>query len=36
MYQLTPYLFFAGRCDEALEFYCKAFGGVVVLSLIHI
>ena len=30
MYQLTPYLFFAGRCDEALEFYCKAFGGVVV------
>lgn len=30
MYQLTPYLFFAGRCDEALEFYHKCFGGVVV------
>ena len=21
---LTPYLFFSGRCDEALEFYAKA------------
>ncbi|EGA67813.1 hypothetical protein VISI1226_22565 [Vibrio sinaloensis DSM 21326] len=30
MYNLTPYLFFAGRCEEALEFYHKCFGGVVV------
>ncbi|NOH82037.1 VOC family protein [Vibrio sp. RE86] len=30
MYQVTPYLFFAGRCEEALEFYRKCFGGVVV------
>lgn len=30
MYNLTPYLFFAGRCQEALEFYHKCFGGVVV------
>ncbi|WP_159656729.1 VOC family protein [Vibrio atypicus] len=30
MYKLTPYLFFAGRCEEALEFYHKCFGGVVV------
>ena len=22
--QITPYLFFGGRCDEALEFYRKA------------
>lgn len=30
MYQLTPYLFFAGRCEEALDFYHKCFAGVVV------
>lgn len=30
MYKLTPYLFFAGRCEEALEFYRKCFGGVVL------
>ena len=23
---ITPYLDFAGRCDEALEFYRKALG----------
>ncbi|HEY0614780.1 MAG TPA: VOC family protein [Candidatus Elarobacter sp.] len=25
--QLQPYIFFYGRCDEALEFYKSAFGG---------
>ncbi len=27
--QLEPYLFFEGRCDEALEFYRRNLGGVV-------
>ncbi|MEZ9229999.1 VOC family protein [Vibrio amylolyticus] len=27
MFQLTPYLFFSGRCEEALEFYSQCFGG---------
>ncbi|WP_070963311.1 VOC family protein [Vibrio sonorensis] len=30
MFKLTPYLFFAGRCEEALNFYRDCFGGVVV------
>lgn len=25
--QVEPYIFFYGRCEEALEFYKKAFGG---------
>lgn len=25
--QLSPYVFFYGRCEEALEFYKKALGG---------
>ncbi|MBV9271117.1 MAG: VOC family protein [Candidatus Eremiobacteraeota bacterium] len=25
--QLQPYIFFYGRCEEALEFYKNAFGG---------
>ncbi|MGZ3542024.1 MAG: VOC family protein, partial [Vulcanimicrobiaceae bacterium] len=25
--QLQPYIFFYGRCEEALEFYKKALGG---------
>ena len=25
--KLEPYLFFYGRCEEALEFYTSAFGG---------
>lgn len=29
MYQLTPYLLFAGRCQEALDFYQNCFGGDV-------
>ena len=27
--QVEPYLFFEGRCEEALEFYCKALGAEV-------
>ncbi|MBW3697498.1 VOC family protein [Vibrio sp. T187] len=30
MFKLTPYLFFGGRCEEALAYYQKCFGGVVV------
>lgn len=27
--QVRPYLFFNGRCEEAVEFYCKALGAEV-------
>jgi PhnB protein len=27
--QVQPYLFFDGRCEEALEFYCKSLGASV-------
>jgi PhnB protein len=27
--QLQPYLFFAGECEEALEFYRSVFGGTI-------
>ena len=27
--QVQPCLFFDGRCEEALDFYCKALGGQV-------
>ena len=27
--QVQPYLFFDGRCDEAIEFYKKALGAKV-------
>ena len=30
---ITPYLFFGGRCDEALEFYRKALGAEVEMVL---
>jgi len=26
---IQPYLFFSGRCEEAIEFYCKAIGAEV-------
>ena len=26
---IQPYLFFNGRCEEAIEFYCKALGAEV-------
>ncbi|WP_152054312.1 VOC family protein [Tautonia marina] len=30
---LTPYLFFSGRCEEALEFYRKALGAEVEMLM---
>ena len=29
--QVQPYLFFDGRCEEAVEFYCKALGAEVTM-----
>lgn len=29
--QIQPYLFFDGRCEEALEFYRQAFGAEVMM-----
>jgi PhnB protein len=31
--QLTPYLFFDGRCEEALAFYGKALGAKVTMLM---
>jgi PhnB protein len=31
--QLTPYLFFDGRCEEALTFYGKALGAKVTMLM---
>ncbi|HVB49339.1 MAG TPA: VOC family protein [Burkholderiales bacterium] len=31
--QVQPYLFFEGRCDEALEFYKKALGAEVAMLM---
>jgi PhnB protein len=31
--QIEPYLFFEGRCEEALEFYCRALGAEVTLLM---
>jgi len=30
---IQPYLFFNGRCDEAVEFYCKALGAEVQMLM---
>jgi PhnB protein len=30
--QISPYLFFNGNCEEALEFYHSAFGGDVEIN----
>ena len=30
---LNPYVFFDGRCDEALEFYKKALGAEVLMLM---
>ncbi len=30
---IAPYLFFAGRCEEALEFYGKALGAEVEMLM---
>ncbi len=31
--QVTPYLFFDGRCEEAMEFYKKALGAEVAMMM---
>ena len=31
--QIQPYLFFEGRCDEAIEFYKKAVGAEVTMLM---
>ena len=31
--QVQPYLFFDGRCDEAVEFYRKALGAEVTMLI---
>jgi PhnB protein len=31
--QIQPYLFFEGRCDEAIEFYKKVFGAEVEMLM---
>lgn len=31
--QVTPYLFFDGRCEEAIEFYTKAIGAQVEMLM---
>jgi len=30
---IAPYLFFSGRCDEALDFYTKALGAKVEMKM---
>jgi PhnB protein len=32
---VQPYLFFGGRCEEALEFYRKALGATVEMLVYH-
>jgi PhnB protein len=32
---LTPYLFFSGRCEEAITFYRKALGAEVEVLMYH-
>ena len=32
---LRPYLFFGGRCEEAIEFYRKAIGAQVEMLMLH-
>ena len=31
--QVQPYIFFDGRCEEALEFYRKALNAEVVMMM---
>jgi len=32
--QVTPYVFFDGRCEEALNFYVKALGAEVTMKML--
>jgi PhnB protein len=31
--RIEPYLFFEGRCEEAIEFYCKALGAEATMLM---
>jgi PhnB protein len=31
--KVQPYLFFEGRCQEAIDFYCQALGATVVTQI---
>ena len=31
--QVQPYLFFEGRCQEAIDFYSRALGATVVMQM---
>lgn len=31
--QVQPYLFFDGRCEEALDFYCRKLGAEVIMLM---
>ena len=33
--EIQPYLFFEGRCDEALEFYKSALGAQVIMRMTY-
>ena len=33
--KVQPYLFFNGRCEEAVEFYCTALGAKVEMMMRH-
>lgn len=32
---VQPYLFFGGRCEEAMEFYQRAIGAEVLMKMLH-
>ncbi len=33
--QIQPYLFFDGRCQEAIDFYCRALGAEVLMQMAY-
>ena len=33
--EIQPYLFFEGRCEEALDFYAKALGAKVEMKMLY-
>lgn len=35
MSSITPYLFFGGRCQEALDFYTRTIGAKVLFQMLH-
>lgn len=32
---MTPYLFFGGRCEEAIDFYSQALGAKLVMKMLY-